>query len=60
MTWELQLTSWESEIDMIKELLEEQSKGKEPSEAENSSVDHPIVTVSYASFKFYLSMFSSI
>uniref|UniRef100_A0A803QE03 Aminotransferase-like plant mobile domain-containing protein n=1 Tax=Cannabis sativa TaxID=3483 RepID=A0A803QE03_CANSA len=43
VTQELQLTSWESEIDIIKELLEAQSNEKEHSEVENSCVNSPIV-----------------
>lgn len=46
VTWELQPTPWESEIDIIKELFEEQNNSKEHSEAENSSLDFPTVTVS--------------
>ncbi|KAF4393961.1 hypothetical protein G4B88_025930 [Cannabis sativa] len=42
VTQELQLTSWESEIDIIKELLEAQSNEKEHSEVENSCVNSPI------------------
>ncbi|PON51587.1 Aminotransferase-like mobile domain containing protein [Parasponia andersonii] len=44
VTWELQPTSLESEVGIIKELLEAQSTGKEHSEAENSCIVFPIVT----------------
>ncbi|GMN40573.1 hypothetical protein TIFTF001_009805 [Ficus carica] len=44
VTWELQPTSWESEIDIIKELFEKQNNSKEHSEAENCSSDFPTVT----------------
>lgn len=60
VTWELLPTSWESEVDIIKELLEVQSKEKEPSEAENSSVGFSMVSVSNSSFNFFWSSFSSI
>lgn len=48
VTWELEPTSWELEVDIVKELLEAQSKEIEIFEAESSCANSTDNNVSHS------------